>query len=713
MFSSLQRITARYAKRRALQERVFARGLGGVALLQLMLSRHTSYLLWIASLSIFELAEVWILWERHHTYLLGPALLVLRVVAVLRFIPLGVLLAARVVPRPRQVSFSTFIFGLAKTCLVAYTLIALGAMLWVVLGTNFHVVASPYARAILMAGLVALPLEAVAPLLLFNLSRLSTRPLNSRLRSRTYLCFLAALVCLWFALPVGYFLLRLLGSVVLIWGLSRAVGFEPFAPSLHWRSLLNVAGADQIIAVAKAAAPIVLLYVAWEASFLVWSSVFVSSAMLSLLFFILHKVAHLAGALSFRLVLSSLRPLCVAMMTGLREEQRRLVHVVRAGALWSVVCAGLLMVPLAIAKQQMLTDHLPLSEGEIGTSALLIACALIFLFAFSFGFAHIYLLSAISNRLRHIGAWIVGCAVWGSIAYVVARDAARFENAENTIEVVLLSSALLYLVFAVLAANAVRSGRRDASSELPVSPQFLPLSKFLSETQERPDCQVLILESAHRIREEDADELLQLDAALNYTILFGRQILILLPRRFCESSPHFSQLIARLASFAERWTIREMTHGCPKAQIEAMIARALPCGEIVSRGEGPSGATLSAVELDSSLEQLRNEPGVLNATYVDTRISRNARAPGGWILPIMNAVEDGAQNEEVARMFRRMLFHYERFQDPLHVACRRGSLGAQFLVDIQAGILSWVPPQYRTHATALQGALVLREVQAI
>jgi hypothetical protein len=647
-----------------------------------------SFLIWSALLAVFELVEVWILLEKYHTFLVGGALGVLRLVAVARLLPLAALIGLRTLVPLRTPGRREIVLGIANGFLVISTVIALVLVAWLTFFTDFYASASPFVRAIVLAGIVALPFESFSTLLIFNFNTLTSRPLPRPIRLITYGCILGALAALWGGFSSGYFVLRLLGAVVLPIAMVSILGWEVISPRLGLARLERIVAA-LYATVVRGRAPtsgsgvawfsvqMAGLYFVWEMAFFHWSMRFKEEQAVSLLLFVLHKVAHFSSLLSFRFLLRHIQRLGRVVRAQVQNEIRRVVNLLDVATVWCVSIGFVLMVPFALVKERLILGHLPLSSSDSSLTLSVVLAGAMFLFSFGLGSTHLFLLGVtVARGLKSAVMMIViGVFLWWSSGY--AAQAALYENVEGALVVLFLSSAALNVLICLMSRFCLlRMGGSGFVEDEPVPNNFETLSAFASSSRGQA---VLIVESSQRVRESRVVVDLDLPSTCRFTTLLGRFVLIrphmAEPEQGREATTELADLVARVAARAERYRVVRLALGIPREWLRFVLEQAFP--------------SLLNSSNASILSNVRVAPGVV----------RVRRLSNGWTLP------DSLEPALVAPLVK-VLGLLNRFKDSTHVAALRGETVKCFL--IEGDSVYWIPSELRSDAVAAQG-IALRD----
>ncbi len=654
-----------------------------------------SFLIWSALLAVFELVEVWILLEKYHTFLVGGALGVLRLVAVTRLLPLGALIGLRTLVPSRAPGRREIVLGIAQGFLLITTVIALLLVAWLTFFTDFYASASPFVRAIVLASIVALPLESFSTVLIFNLHTLTSKSLPRSIRLITYGCILGALFALWSGFSTGYFVLRLLGSVILPIAIVSILGWEVISPRLGlarvegvcrdlYATVARTRASPSSVGVAWFSVQMAGLYFVWEMIFFQWSMRFREEQAVSLLLFVLHKVAHFSSLLSFRFLLRNVQRLGRAVRAQVQREVKRLVNLLDVATLWCVSIGFVLMVPFALVKERLILGHLPLSTAESNVTLSVVLAGAVFLCSFGLGSVHLFLLGITAARGFKAAVVIIIFAVfsWWSSSY--AAHAALYEHLEVALVVLFLSSAAVNIIICLASRFwLLRVDGGEFVDDEPMPSCFETISTFASRCRGRT---VLIVECSQRVRENRVVEDLALSSPCRFTVLLGRYVLVRVSEHELAhgrgAPAEFAALVEQIAARAERYQIVRFALGIPTEWLRFALERAFPT--LSSRIEATS---------ESTLADLRRHPGLVQVS----------RGPQGWSLP-------ESLEPSLAAAVIKVLGLLNRFKDSTHVAALRGQTVRCFLID--GDLVYWVPPELRREAVVAQGIALSESLYA-
>lgn len=420
------------AIRRARAERFLHDSLSLRDLIRTGLSRQRTYLLWSIALTLTHILEIWVLIRFHYAYPPSSGLTVLRVVSGLSLMGLFAALAFRwadfdmqgaehgktvIASRlPRLVESARFLFatGLA---------VSVGLSLYLVFFSRLQLSSPPAFRAVVLCGIIALPIEVTASFLLYLSGSVLALPVSRKLRWLAVGGTILSLGFLALDLPLAYLFFALTPRILLLKHCWKNVTGDRLFSVLRLPYHLRIEELAFARIFRSCFFRSTVLQLILDGGFLLmFNRLSKFGAGLSLLLYLVHKAAHLGTVLLGKTHLSFSREIKAAVLTG---EKKRLYYLLRTLAILSAFFALLsfVFVPLFLAQRETLHWLSPTGES------LSIAWPILLLGVF-LGFNRLVMsLSAMFSlyRRRLQSAWPVVVFALGSLAvYLYTPSLVRY-----------------------------------------------------------------------------------------------------------------------------------------------------------------------------------------------------------------------------------------------------------------------------------------------
>lgn len=318
------------------------------------------YFFWTLALMSFQVLEVLILGFVHYVYFPPVSLDILRVLSTLTLIPLVLSFYQRVEASQSKILEENEVrehyFQKARWVFVGGLGAAVLLVSWSLAFTNLHFSAPPIFRAVLLAGMVSLPLDALMAYLFSSAPSLRKYFLLPQARLSTILSMTLALGCLALDWPLLYLMVRILPKLWICFRVWSKISGSPFRSLLH--DLRGPTSQEWSLQLRSSLLWILILEIGFYASFF---SLTRQDSTAGLFIFFIHKMIHTGCVMSLKILNPFYRRLQFAM--NLRSQTTRkkvLKNFIWASALASTLT--LLLIPLFEIKHAFLSWASPTGD---------------------------------------------------------------------------------------------------------------------------------------------------------------------------------------------------------------------------------------------------------------------------------------------------------------------------------------------------------------
>ena len=268
--------------------------------------RNKQYLLWSFGLGWLQIIEVLLLAIYHYIYMPPESLQLLRLLSSFSLFGIIFAIIFRSFTFEQSVKETDRLALQGQARLLAYLLLLFGLGVAVVLSlkmifyTHLHFTAPPIFRAVIICGVINLPLTLFSAFILYNLKAFNSPVLSMNLRMLFFLAKAAALIALVINSPAIYCTLTVLPQFIIakhLWKLTTA-GLNRSFLKLNYSDLSqNVA----IRSLFQRSWPGILMFLASETSFYLVCHILSSyDANIAFALYLLQKLVHLAQIMSFK-----------------------------------------------------------------------------------------------------------------------------------------------------------------------------------------------------------------------------------------------------------------------------------------------------------------------------------------------------------------------------------------------------------------------------
>ncbi len=400
-----------------------------IEFLSAFLYRQQKYLLWAFYLVGTQVLEIFILAKAHLVFFSPESLFVLRLLSSFTLVGVvGAIAVRRVIIEKRseddygEHDAASTVKTLAHVLFLATAALTLIISLYVLYGTNLTLSSAPMFRAVIIAGLCALPFDTLTTFLFYNRSTLGAPPPSRRIRYWFFGFSILALLSLFSSYPLLYLFLKLTPRVITafyLWSSFTRLSLQELLGFSFISNSARIAMVDTF----KRIGPACGLLAAQEVSFFLVTAPLVSSfEWAGLTIYFAHKMIHTASMIGFKGALPLVRWRTLAQRLCDKTLQHDFSFKLFVTTVFSAFLSFVILPPL-LARNWLFIYASP--TGEFDTfNPILIPALAIFVFAHSWfivfnGVSAIEGYSRFGEVARMAAAIVLPSVLCRSILYLI------------------------------------------------------------------------------------------------------------------------------------------------------------------------------------------------------------------------------------------------------------------------------------------------------